>query len=246
MSVDKWCSSYPNVYHMAFDWGSEAAFLGWLNPWGDCSFLIQFHNAWIVGYLLFCFLVSTSKEISPGDSQYMLCTTLLQGVYLGLLGVGRMRRWTPLQFFNPQSKWFARNISAFALFFSLFISFITRCAGFSEGCFSPEERDGEWKTAFGTYAQSGAYFFLIFTLAMDTPSISLLVEAVFATMPTLYDQFGLFITIYFMFSGAGIAFFCGLITQRMEDGGPGYWGQEGHEDTVPDNYTMQELYYLTD
>ena len=77
--------------------------------------------------------------------------------------------------------------------------------------------------------------------ASETPSVNLLGQVIYRTLPTLGPHLKLFFAIMWGFAGMGVTFFCGLMGQSQDLGGPGHWGQE-YVTVVDPNTTPQRQF----
>jgi len=223
MPLHEWCATYPGVYKFILVNGSDAHFMGWLNPWNDRSFFKQIHNAWFLFYLFYCIFTVAHNTVTVSDSALLFLSAFYQLFYVLFGIIAEMRRWQAAHYFNPNSKTILSNATNFGLLVCLWIEFADNCA--NNKCMDDFDRSksGNGAVIFSAFSK----FFLTANFAVETTTVFVLVRAVFKTIPTLGPHFGLFFAIYNGFAGMGISFFCGLLMQSNADGGPGFWGQKG-------------------
>jgi len=250
LPIDKWCASHPKFYYYVFEQGAGAKCcgLGSLNPWNDKSILVQLRNQWFFFYILFCVFNVADETYDSGALVLLFISGSIQIFYVGIKFVAEIRPWQPYHFFNPIGQDGPANLSNLGLAICLWAEFLTRCndkdANGNTGCFKTGlQRSSGMATIVFTAAGK---FFQVCNFVTETRSVAQLFTAVVRTLPTLGPHFGLFLAIYYGFSGMGIAFFCGMCKQSVLEGGPGYWGQNDTPTAVtqgnnqPANYVMQQ------
>ena len=230
MDLDKWCATYKTFYYYVFEQGtnSKCFGLGALNPWQDKSFLIQARNWWFGFYMIFCVFNVAAEHFSESEAIFLFISGMIQILYVVVKFIAEMRPWQWWHFLNPYGNEGAANLSNLALALCLWLEFLNRCneesSDGSSGCFSKAlQRNAGIATI--TFTALGKCF-QVMNFICETKSVETLFGAVVRTLPTLGPHFGLFLAVYYGFSGMGIAFFCGMCKQSVLEGGPGYWGQD--------------------
>merc|ERR1711871_625606 len=181
--------------------------------------------------------MGSQDQIPPAVSAIMFLTAMFQLFYVAISFVAEMRRWQVLHYFNPATKRAYANWTNFILLICVWVEFITKCK--FQSCFGD--------STFAKATDEEIFFRVmekvvqVLNFAVEVPSVYLLVKAILKTLPLLVNHFGLFFAVYYVFAGMGVSFFCGKITQSVESGGPGYWGQMGHYGTNMTRYTNQSL-----
>lgn len=220
---DKWCATFPNMYAVVFEKGADCS--GWLadlNPWQECSALVQIHTAWLMFFLLFTVYSASDTLVTSTYMSLVMATAAVQIIFCAVSFVGEMRRWEPYHFFNPNTKKAYANWSNFLLTGFLILEALSRCA--DGGCYSSQVVSESsdiivWATCLAKIMQ-------LINFAVETPSVYLLVKSVLMTFSYIGPHLGLFSAVYYAFAGMGISFFCGKVTQSVTEGGPGFWGQK--------------------
>jgi hypothetical protein len=207
-----------------FEWGKREDPQGWhaYNPWAQCSIPVMLHTLWILAYLAFSVIHAPDKYIHESYQLFLLCTMIMQTGFTILQFVAEMRRWEPYHFFNPNTKKALSNYSNFIFVFCLWLEFIARS---THGLF--KESLAAEDTEFTKGICCVAKIVSIFIFMVDAKRVYLLVIAVIDTFENVTPHLGLFLAVFYGFAGMGIGMYCGIMTESVTTGGPGFWGQDG-------------------
>lgn len=235
VGVRMWAATFPTIYNWTAKVGAKFPpknkILKKIHPYYDASALQQIHCYYFLFYLFWCLNSSSEAKVSETDAYLLLFSCVMQSIFVVFCFLGEMRNMNfagQIYYFNMAGKRAYANWSNFLLLVCLWFEFASGCA--SEGCFSSKVKDDSHLEMIA--ATSVGKIMQVLNFAFETPSVLLLIKAIIKTIPTLLPHFGLFLAIYYGFSGMAISFFCGKCLQANSVGGPGYWGQL---DNIPGN-----------
>jgi len=232
----RWAATFPCLYWVTFktganwpDWECLKEFF----PYHGMSGVYKFHTFYFVFYLIWTLSASSSTQITPTDCYLLVLSAVIQTFFVVFAVLGESRWLTAgaaWHYFNPESKRSYANWTNFLLLICLWFEFFSMCS--SDSCFKNKTKDSEAMLVIS--ANTIGKIMQVLNFAVETPSVLLLIKSIVKTIPTLVPHFGLFLAIYYGFSGMAISFFCGKCLEHPDSGGPGYWGQ-GHKDSSGGN-----------